>query len=1247
MAEDRSKCSRCGTVLSMDRNKGVCSECQNLSVGLLEEETMKLWEDSLTPEMTSEDSIRSGSWHTLSDSLPPPSARSLGTMGSKDAGPVDFEIRQKLGAGGMGVVYAAHQASVNREVALKMVKPEHEASASAAEALMSEAVVTGCLDHPNVVPVYDLGVDGDGHVFYAMKEVEGHPWSVLISEKTLDENLDILLRVADTISFAHSKGILHRDLKPQNIMLGAFGEIMVMDWGAACSLGGVNVIGLLPSDTAYCGTPVYMAPEMAKADKNRMGEASDVYLLGAILYQIITGRPPRREKDPRLCLLAAAENHIDPVEEDGELLRIALRAMATAPADRYPDAKSFQEALREYRSHSESLILLANSKANLDRAKEEQDYELFNRAVYGLREALELWEGNLGARELLKEATLDYAQCAFARSDYDLAQSLLDENEVGHKILLGSIEVAIKERDSRKKRMRRLVLTARTLLVLTALVFGVAFFMIRAEQKETERQRVEANVQRVRATSEHRKSLISLIPAHYGVQHYEAAVAVFWQLYDQYGMEGLDEESLLKVRIAEAMNPWRGSIDTGITNVQKMVQCKESRNVWVVGGSEACKIQLNSEFGYEKDPLVSIKDYGFGKWSPPGRVVNQLQLPGELKGGSAFYESDDGTLWAGCGSVIYRLRGVGEEWEPVLDVGKLTFPPLSFDYGLSEKELAVLHEKMNMTAKAWPVSALLPNKNQSHIAVVLGGGVLCWINLLEQQCDTWFFPEIKMPINSSTTRGNTVLRMSPNERWLLCRPGSDNTFAYVFDLVNGMQTKYFAGRNRVFCDFSFSPENQLWGLHEYCGEIFSADQEAIAQRSNPYRYDLPGEWDPLPYGRRWLTLRDWDVATLSPDGTQALVITKDGILFSGSTVDLQGFDFQQNIPRRDLVDCAIENNGVSLLLSGDGRLHCYDTKSLSLKPLIVDGDAKEICQGERPDQVFAIVEQEGGSRKVYEISNAYNPEPESRVVPAPRDVAGIVCDPKGRWLIELASPNKYYAADLKLATVLEQIPYPYEKNAPAKFSDTGDYLIIGGNWSQFMRILRAGDWSEAFTEAKPGFHDAIIEKDAEGGDRALISSAEGPVRSIKLPSFSGSNIETVSERAEEIIAGSGTVMTLMPQIDKQSGRELYWCRYWGDIFKKRSLPDGEGSAMYSSCNHWVGQELRTPVFNPYSDLVVLPMQDGRLDIALKSDLYPIFDSRAMNFKLDRVVLNSDGTHLYLLSDGKVYIMQLPCLDGQE
>ena len=160
------------------------------------------------------------------------------------------------------------------------------------------------------------------------------------------------MNVCNAVSFAHSKGVMHRDLKPDNIMIGEYGEVYVMDWGLAALLPpherpqqATDKVAALTGDTVG-GTPAYLAPEMAAAEADVIGIRSDVYLLGAILYEIITGKPPHKGTTPLNCIYNAYRNIIEPTDESGELVDIALKAMATHPDEavsascRFPDRYS-------------------------------------------------------------------------------------------------------------------------------------------------------------------------------------------------------------------------------------------------------------------------------------------------------------------------------------------------------------------------------------------------------------------------------------------------------------------------------------------------------------------------------------------------------------------------------------------------------------------------------------------------------------------------------------------------------------------------------------------------------------------------------------------------------------------------------------------------------------------------------------------------------------------------------------------
>jgi len=404
----------------------------------------------------------------------------------------EYEILRMLGEGGMGMVYEARQTAVDRSIAVKMIKPDAAKDQEASRQFLAEAVATADLDHPNIVPIHDLGMNSEGALFYAMKQVKGTSWKDLLPGKSVDENLDILMRVADAVAFAHNRGVIHRDLKPENVMLGDFGEVLLMDWGLAAAIREDAKADPLDPQHAIGGTPSYMAPEMAVGDAAKIGYASDVYLLGAILFEIVTGQRSHTGTDVMDCLANAAENVIVETDQEGELLDIARKAMATEPDDRFETVKAFQSAVREFQRHEESIALVAKATEGLEEAKSSADYSAFARAVFQFEEALALWPENKPAGQGVVGSKLAYAECAFEKRDYDLAVSLLDRNETSHRQLLDKVEAARRERDARRKRMGVLKVTSVVSAAAALLVLSVATFWVN-------RARRQADVQRDRA----------------------------------------------------------------------------------------------------------------------------------------------------------------------------------------------------------------------------------------------------------------------------------------------------------------------------------------------------------------------------------------------------------------------------------------------------------------------------------------------------------------------------------------------------------------------------------------------------------------------------------------------------------------------------------------------------------------------------------------------------------------------------
>src|SRR3954468_18054161 len=219
--------------------------------------------------------------------------------------PPGYQLGGLIGKGGMGEVIAAQDQRIGREVAFKRMRAVH-ASGDALARFLREARIQARLDHPAIVPVYELGKDAEGRPYFTMKRLAGKTLTHHLAEK--DTPRQRLLRaftdVCLAIELAHSRGVIHRDLKPSNIMLGDFGEVYVLDWGVARVMGGRKrrPTGAMQADDIdsidgeqtmtgdMLGTPGYMAPEQMRGEEN-IGPAVDVYALGAILFEILTHEP--------------------------------------------------------------------------------------------------------------------------------------------------------------------------------------------------------------------------------------------------------------------------------------------------------------------------------------------------------------------------------------------------------------------------------------------------------------------------------------------------------------------------------------------------------------------------------------------------------------------------------------------------------------------------------------------------------------------------------------------------------------------------------------------------------------------------------------------------------------------------------------------------------------------------------------------------------------------------------------------
>lgn len=372
-------CAQCGDALPPRTLGGLCPRCIAQAVSAAD------------PSDTSE--ARATSEEALDASTTP-----------HPTGDAALQIEGEITRGGMGVIYRACDAAIGRSVVVKFLNEQREGDPAAAERFLFEGRITGQLEHPGIVPVYHLGTTAEGRPYYAMRHIEGESLGAVldrlrgqdaaaVAQYPLTVLLGVFQKICDAVAYAHSRGVIHRDLKPDNVMIGPFGEVLVTDWGLAKNLrepaDETAPAEMMPEtetakstsfdstaragrtlDNTVLGTPGFMAPEQAHGQSSQADERTDVYALGALLYAILTLRPPIRGRDVDLMLSRTRSGDIRPPTDynpggpkevaamplphcpnrriPGALSAVAMKALATLREDRYQNVPELQRDIAAY-----------------------------------------------------------------------------------------------------------------------------------------------------------------------------------------------------------------------------------------------------------------------------------------------------------------------------------------------------------------------------------------------------------------------------------------------------------------------------------------------------------------------------------------------------------------------------------------------------------------------------------------------------------------------------------------------------------------------------------------------------------------------------------------------------------------------------------------------------------------------------------------------------------------------------------
>lgn len=397
-----------------------------------------------------------------------------------ESGGPRFALVDKLGSGATSHVYAVRDNSLERTVAVKFLKGSRGRSQKSRSRFLHEARVTAQLEHPNIMPIHDIGLDADNRLFFVMKSVDGRTVGTAIRQSrnepvdgfsSIEDKLEILYKLCDAVAFAHNHGYIHQDIKPDNIMLGEYGEVLLLDWGCALH----KHMAVDDTGKAIYGTPAYMSPEQARREHS--DERSDIYCIGSTLFHMLTLHHPTWSDSPETFWEMKTRGELSPLpagaaeQVPGPLLDICRKTMAPEAGDRYQSIAELRQAVREYQAHAESITLTQQARDRLMSATDTGDYDQFAEIIHDLHQALRMWPENQDAAEAELLTRESYATCALDRADLQLAETIIGDNP-----RFGEVRTRLERlraaRQARRKRTRILQAAA------GVLGFAVAGFLV-------------------------------------------------------------------------------------------------------------------------------------------------------------------------------------------------------------------------------------------------------------------------------------------------------------------------------------------------------------------------------------------------------------------------------------------------------------------------------------------------------------------------------------------------------------------------------------------------------------------------------------------------------------------------------------------------------------------------------------------------------------------------------------------------
>ena len=795
----------------------------------------------------------------------------------------DYKVEKKLGAGAFGVVFSALQVPLDRSVAVKVLTDTEDAPPDRRlrmkNEFLREAQFTGRLEHPNIVPVHDIGLtvneEGQANPFYVMKEIRGKSWLETIRKESRRENLKIFKSVINAIAFAHDRNIIHCDLKPDNVMVGEFGEVLVVDWGQAIDLSA-------PETVRPGGTPAYISPEMARywcdihldhkpesPSKQEVGFRSDVYLLGALLFEVVVKSPPHVGEEDETAyqiIRRAANNEVVDYQRhvDDELMQIALAALRLGNRSPIETIEGLSEAVKDYEDRLSSIELRHRAQQILSSAKTNSDYDEFQRARFGFEESIEKWDGNKLSRAGLADAKLSCAQLALKDQNYDLGIGMLEDPETPEEKSVRQQLISGKtKRDRRKKLVRYLALGLASSILVG---LGLNAFMINENFKSLTlrdaaiKETLVAEAKFQKTEEKRQKAEQDLLPLRKEIEQFPIK---FEQAQKNYKNK-LDQE---KGKYNQQLKNEQKKLDLQLVDEQKKFDAKLTREQKTLDRKLADeKVKFGEQLDEAKDELEEQLDEEKSKFAAETKtLVEQKKILNQQV--SDLHESSKLLRYkSGITNVVQKLQaGDYRETRRLLDgfddqssweVARLNL--------LAHREIEAIYPEQTMTTFA-------ASADGSRFAMVFGQRI--------ELRDTNRFdkPLLSIPFQEATAvalsaDGNRLAIGRPSDSKL--KPGK----IWIVDITNPdspTQERTLDGQSQTISKLEFSRDSNRFlavGLPSKIRKSSGTSMEKelmVWDRSwAPLKVELIGENGQLP---------KFSSATLSQNGERILTTNPSGL----------------------------------------------------------------------------------------------------------------------------------------------------------------------------------------------------------------------------------------------------------------------------------------------------------------------------------------------------------------------------------